>query len=70
MVLALRQRSILGFLGRWKLYRVQKKVRKVIIILVSVVLGTLLLVGLYALFNLYVIPELSDRIESIFDYTA
>ena len=38
-------------------------------ILISVVLGALLLAGLYALFNDTVMPTLVTRIEGMFNYT-
>ena len=39
-------------------------------ILIAVVLGALLLAGLYLLFNTYVLPTLSQRIRDLFNYTA
>lgn len=41
-----------------------------IVILISVVLGALLLAGLYALFNDTVLPELVRRIQEMFNYTG
>lgn len=37
-------------------------------ILIAVVLGALLLAGLYALFNDTVLPTLFDRVKEMFDY--
>jgi len=37
-------------------------------ILISVVIGALLLAGLYTLFDQTVIPTLTSRIKSLFDY--
>ena len=37
-------------------------------ILIAVVLGALLLAGLYALFNDTVLPTLVDRVKEMFDY--
>lgn len=37
-------------------------------ILISVVIGALLLAGLYALFGDTVLPTLTERIEDMFDY--
>lgn len=41
-----------------------------IVILISVVLGALLLAGLYALFGDVVLPELTNRIKEMFDYAG
>lgn len=41
-----------------------------IVILISVVLGALLLAGLYALFGDVVLPELTSRIKEMFDYAG
>lgn len=37
-------------------------------ILISVVVGALLLAGLYLLFNDTILPELTTRIKELFDY--
>lgn len=37
-------------------------------ILISVVVGALLLAGLYLLFNDTILPELTKRIKNLFDY--
>lgn len=39
-------------------------------ILIAVVIGALLLAGLYALFNDTVMPTLKQRIEDMFNYNA
>lgn len=39
-------------------------------ILIAVVLGALLLAGLYALFNDTIMPTLVQRIEEMFDYAG
>ena len=41
-----------------------------IVILISVVLGALLLAGLYALFGDVVLPELARRIQEMFNYAG
>lgn len=41
-----------------------------IVILISVVLGALLLAGLYALFGDVVLPELTKRIQEMFNYAG
>ncbi len=39
-------------------------------ILIAVVLGALLLAGLYALFNDTIMPTLTQRIKDMFDYAG
>ena len=39
-------------------------------ILISVVIGALLLAGLYALFNDSILPELQNRIHQMFSYSG
>ncbi len=39
-------------------------------IIISVVVGAVILAGLYALFDTVIIPTLETRIEGMFDYTA
>lgn len=39
-------------------------------ILISVVIGALLLAGLYALFGDTILPELQNRIQQMFSYTG
>lgn len=43
---------------------------QVVSILISVVLGAMLLAGLYALFSNIVLPAIQDRIMDIFDYAG
>ena len=38
-------------------------------ILIAVVIGALLLAGLYALFNSTIMPTVSDKITSLFNYS-
>ena len=45
-------------------------VTQIITILVAVVLGALLLAGLYALFSTYILPTLNQRLQDIFNYSA
>ncbi|MEG0834906.1 MAG: DUF6133 family protein, partial [Christensenellaceae bacterium] len=53
------------------LYRVHRaKLRKALKILIAVVLGALLLAGLYALFGETVLPELQRRISEMFSYNG
>lgn len=46
------------------------RLRKVIKILLCVVLGALLLAGLYALFGDLVMPTLTRRIQEMFNYAG
>lgn len=39
-------------------------------ILIAVVIGTLLLTGLYSLFNTNIIPTLSTKISGLFNYSG
>lgn len=39
-------------------------------ILIAVVIGALLLAGLYALFNTTIIPTLTTKIQGLFNYTG
>ena len=45
-----------------------KRLRKVMKILVAVVIGALLLAGLYALFGETIMPTLKTKIEGLFNY--
>ena len=46
------------------------RLRKAIKILIAVVLGTLLLAGLYALIGEVVMPTLEERIKEMFNYAG
>ncbi len=50
------------------LNRVNWRCRKAIEILISVVIGALLLAGLYLLFQGTVLPILTNRVKELFDY--
>lgn len=50
------------------LYRVHPRLRKAITVLISVVVGALLLAGLYALFGDTILPRVKDAIEDMFNY--
>lgn len=52
------------------LYRVHPRFRKAVKILMAVVIGALLLAGLYALFSENVLPTLSRRITEMFNYAG
>lgn len=52
------------------LYRVHPRFRKALKILIAVVLGALLLAGLYALFGDVVMPTLTKRIQEMFNYAG
>ena len=48
----------------------EEYVHEAIKILIAVVLGALLLAGLYALFNDTVLPTLVRRVQEMFDYSG
>lgn len=50
--------------------RVHLRFRKAVKILIAVVLGALLLAGLYALFGDVVMPTLTKRIQEMFNYAG
>ena len=50
------------------LYRVHPWLRKAIKILIAVVIGALILAGLYALFGETILPTLKQRIMDMFNY--
>ena len=39
-------------------------------ILIAVVIGALLLAGLYALFNMTIMPSVRERVEGLFNYNG
>jgi len=47
-----------------------KMYRKAVAILISIVLGSLLLAGLYALFSNILLPAIQERVMDIFDYAG
>ena len=60
---------------RTKVIRIMEKrgegfVDTAVKILISVVIGALLLAGLYALFNDSILPELQNRIHQMFSYSG
>ena len=68
MLLTTYRSRIYALLSRWRLYRVHENTRKAIKILIAVVIGALLLAGLYALFGETVLPTLKKRIQDMFNY--
>lgn len=48
----------------------QKKYRKAVKILIVVVIGALLLGGLYTLFGDVILPTLTQRIKDMFDFAG
>ena len=70
MLLTTYRSRIYALLSRWRLYRVHENTRKAIKILIAVVLGGLLLAGLYSLFGDTVLPTLVDRIKEMFNYAG
>ena len=68
MVKAIYQPNYWHYLTGDFLNRVHSKFRKAIKILISVVVGALLLAGLYMLFKDTILPTLTQRIKELFDY--
>ena len=69
MVYTIKQFKFWRYLKGDFLYHVHTaKLRKAINILLSVVVGVLVLSGLYALFGETVLPTLKERIEDMFNY--
>ena len=52
------------------LYSVHQWLRKALKILIAVVLGALLLAGLYTLFGDVVMPTLTNKIKGMFNYAG
>ncbi|WP_321006530.1 DUF6133 family protein, partial [Hungatella sp.] len=50
--------------------RVHPRFRKAIKILISVVVGALLLAGLYTLFKDTILPTLQSKIQNLFNYNG
>lgn len=58
-----------NYLNGGFLYRVHEvRLRKALKILISVVVGALLLAGLYMLFEDTILPTLTQRVKELFDY--
>lgn len=71
MVYAIKQFKFWRYLQGNFIYRVHRvRLRKAVKILISVVIGALLLAGLYALFGDMIMPELRDRIQDMFNYAG
>lgn len=70
MVLSMKRYGFLNPLERLVLNRVNENGRKAIKILIAVVLGALLLAGLYALLGETVLPTLTQRIKEMFNYAG
>ncbi|OCN02859.1 hypothetical protein A7X67_12345 [Clostridium sp. W14A] len=68
MVLSMKRYGFLNPLERLVLNRVNENGRKAIKILISVVIGALLLAGLYALFGDTIMPTVTSRIKEMFNY--
>lgn len=49
---------------------VEKRFTKAIIVLISIVLGALILAGLYALIDDTVLPTLTKKIKDMFNYAG
>ena len=70
MIYAINQVKFWRYLQGNFLYCVHPRLRKAIKILIAVVLGALLLAGLYALFGDLVMPTLTRRIQDMFNYAG
>jgi hypothetical protein len=69
MIISMKNRGLATRIRWLEHYSVnRKKYRKAVKILIAVVLGALLLAGLYALFGDVVMPTLVNRIQSMFNY--
>lgn len=70
MVYTINQIKFWRYLQGDFLYSVHLRLRKAVKILMAVVIGALLLAGLYALFGDTVLPTLKQRIQDMFDYAG
>ena len=70
MTKALYQPNYWHYLTGDFLNRVHPRFRKALKILISVVVGALLLAGLYTLFKDTILPTLTDKIENLFNYSG
>lgn len=71
MIYAINKLNFWNYLQGGFLYCVHcARFRKAVVILISVVLGALLLAGLYTLFGDVVLPELTRRIQEMFNYAG
>lgn len=69
MIISMKNRGLATRIRWLEHYSVnRKKYRKAVKILISVVVGALLLAGLYMLFNDTILPTLTERIKSLFNY--
>jgi hypothetical protein len=71
MIISMKNRGLATRIRWLEHYSVnRKKYRKAVKILISVVIGALLLAGLYALIEGTVLPELQQRISDMFEYNG
>ena len=70
MTIAVSRPKIYALFSRWRLYRVHESTRKGVKILMAVVIGALVLAGLYMLFDKTVLPTLVQRIKDMFNYAG
>jgi multisubunit Na+/H+ antiporter MnhB subunit len=69
MIISMKNRGLATRIRWLEHYSVnRKKYRKALKILISVVIGALLLAGLYMLFNDTVLPTLVERVKELFNY--
>ena len=71
MIISMKNRGLATRIRWLEHYSVnQKKYRKVVKILISVVIGALLLAGLYSLFGDVILPTLKQRIQEMFNFAG
>ena len=71
MIISMKNRGLATRIRWLEHYSVnRKKYRKAVKILISVVIGGLLMGGLYLLFKDTVLPTLTDKITDMFDYSG
>ena len=71
MIIAMKKGKLLTRVKWFRCYNTnQKKYRKSVKILISVVIGALLLAGLYTLFGDVILPTLTQRINQMFNFAG
>ena len=71
MIISMKNRGLATRIRWLEHYSVnRKKYRKAVKILISIVIGALLLAGLYALFGDVILPTLQERIEDMFNFAG
>jgi hypothetical protein len=71
VIIAMKKENLLTRVKWFRCYNTnQKKYRKAIKILISIVIGSLLLAGLYTLFGDLILPKLTERINQMFNFAG